>query len=329
MEFRRLGHAGDYGAFEVWLTSWEDPKITQDLGNFVLDQFLLSIHNLISGNYLLKCLVVFLFKTLYLQFRNNVSGRSSSEVGWARMDSRGAVRGTLGVSTRNPSANIRVCLFGYVRFCFPKTPRSMYFEHHDDSNLHWNLEAQEFVKGERDPNLRLRPLPNYRPCCSPTSAASCLPGHKDAEEKKRREDDTCPMQEGPQEFREFRKVLNFSWHCMTLYDIATLWHYDTVDCKDTSSLPTNWSAIFLTKTLPGKGQHQHHGLHHKHLHLVLALECAYFFLGVFEVDCQIWQHLRWGGGKSSAPPGMSSWNSGALCLHSQRSPGGVPGEWNS
>lgn len=65
MEFRRLGHAGDYGAFEVWLTSWEDPKITQDLGNFVLDQFLLSIHNLISGNYLLKCLV-FLFETLYL-----------------------------------------------------------------------------------------------------------------------------------------------------------------------------------------------------------------------------------------------------------------------
>lgn len=34
------------------------------------------------------------------------------------MDSRGAVRGTLGVSTRNPSANIRVCLFGYVTYAY-------------------------------------------------------------------------------------------------------------------------------------------------------------------------------------------------------------------
>lgn len=57
-----------------------------------------------------------------------------------------------------------------------------------------------------------------------------------------------------------------------LYDIATLY-----DIAKVASLPTNWSAIFLTKTSPGKGQHQHHGLHHKHLHLVLALECAYFF----------------------------------------------------
>ena len=45
-----------------------------------------------------------------------------------------------------------------------------------------------------------------------------------------------------------------------------------------SSLPTNWTGLFLTKTLPGKGQHQHRGLHHKHLHLVLALECACFWM---------------------------------------------------
>lgn len=51
------------------------------------------------------------------------------------------------------------------------------------AELGWTPE--EFVKGERDPNLRLRPLPNYRPCCSPTSAASCLPGHKDAEEDRK------------------------------------------------------------------------------------------------------------------------------------------------
>ena len=33
--------------------------------------------------------------------------------------------------------------------------------------------SQEFTIGQRDPNRRLRPLPRYRPCCSPTTATPC------------------------------------------------------------------------------------------------------------------------------------------------------------
>lgn len=39
------------------------------------------------------------------------------------------------------------------------------------AELGWTTE--EFTIGQRDPNRRLRPLPRYRPCCSPTTATPC------------------------------------------------------------------------------------------------------------------------------------------------------------
>lgn len=203
----------------------------------------------------------------------------------------------------------------------------MYFEYPCDSNLHWNLEAQEFVKGERDPNLRLRPLPNYRPCCSPTSAASCLPGHKDAEEKKDVKMTHAQCKRGhrnSESLERFLAFLDIVWHCMTLRhrDIMTL------DCKILQVFQRIGPQFFWPKLCQERDNTS--------TMVPTTNTCTLYwpwsvpvFLGVFGIDCQIWRHLHWGGGKSSAPPGMSSWNSGALCLHSQRSPGGVPGEWNS
>ena len=118
MEFRRLGHAGDYGtiyALEMdilcskdharsWQLCFRPVSCINSQSNF--SQVFAKMSGVPFQNAVSPIPKYF------------VSGRSSSEVGWARMDSRGAIRGTRGVSTRNPSANIRVCLFGYVTYAY-------------------------------------------------------------------------------------------------------------------------------------------------------------------------------------------------------------------
>lgn len=85
-----LGTMGPY-THSKW--TYYAAKITQDLGNFVLDQFLVSIHNLISAKYLLKCLA-FLFKTLYLQSQNTLCQEDHqvklAELGWTPEERFGA-----------------------------------------------------------------------------------------------------------------------------------------------------------------------------------------------------------------------------------------------
>ena len=87
-----------------------------------LDQFLLSIHNLISGNYLLKCLA-FLFEPLYLQSWNTLCQEDHqaklAELGWTPEERFGA-HGEYPPGILRPTSDFWISLW----FQPPLKPRS-------------------------------------------------------------------------------------------------------------------------------------------------------------------------------------------------------------